>query len=124
MIAAISARGLFDGARVVRGAVRDPQVDHVLPVVGARLEDLPGLEGRVHRQVRQRLPVARRVLHEGAQEWQLLVPALQEHQRGQRGFAQCRAQVEHSAVRRHQAREPGPARSRKGADGERAGEGN
>ncbi|WP_435862971.1 hypothetical protein [Streptomyces massasporeus] len=90
--------GLLDCAQGIRGAVCDRQVDHVLPVVGAGLEDLPRLDGRVHPQVIKRQPCAGRIRRGGVQAGQGLVPALQEHKGRQCGFTQCRAQVEHGVL--------------------------
>jgi len=76
----------------------------------------------VHGQAVPRQPGTGRIAREAVQVRQCLVPAFQESAGGQAGVGQGRTQVEHAAVRHHEAGERGASRSGESADGERAGE--
>ncbi len=109
-------------ARVVRGAMGQSQVDHVLPVVGAGLQHLARLDRRQDPQAVQRAPVPRALVRQAVQDCERLVPVLQQITGGG-GVPELRNATEvEDELRGHQAGEGRSVAVGERAEGEGAGE--
>jgi len=99
--------------------VGDLQVDHVLPVVGAGLEDLAGLHRGMHAQAVEPLPLQGVFARQDVQNGKDLLPAFQHGPHIGRPPGQNLAQVKHP-VPDHQAGKQPPVRRGERTERERA----
>ncbi len=116
------------GAPILLGAVvggvpvGHVQVDHVLPVVGSRLQHLARLDGSMQPEVRQGPPFGPGVGGELVQQGECDRPLLEQTAHRQSVVPQGRSEVDDLTVGRDQSGEVRPARGREGGEGERARE--